>query len=327
MRYSPLSWRRLLPLAILAAVGALALAGPGAQAGPAEPSAGPGTNAASYLGRWNYDQPDLDGTRNMAAVRCPAGSTGCVGPGTDGGPLAVPQIGDIVFSEGSGGTVVGRTNVGCTWHFAVGSGSLELAPGGQYCFNEVSGVGYTINSWQVTVRGDRQLETIRAVSHRPEVDYDFVLEDGHRTRATEPSGREATLRFGGTWEYTPADPATRVNMVAVHEVGPSGEQFDYVPRSGVVDITAGSDGTLTARDADGCAWTMVARGNTAQLTPETQTCRLLDSTVILSSWTIASDGRHQSSMMRGLTERGSGTVGFLLLTGDLHRSTHRPPSA
>jgi hypothetical protein len=310
----------------LIAVAAFAVAGLAALTAPAPviASAGPAAADSSrepYLGRWNYDQPDRDSMRNIGILRCPSGSTECDGPGPNGGPLEVPQIGDIVFTEGPDGDVVGRTDVGCTWHFAERSGSLELSSETQYCFNEVNGVRYTILDWSVTVDGNHQHEVITALSHRPgSGDYEFVVEHGRRTRVPEAGPPGAAQRFVGIWEYTPADEEAQINMIRTREVGPEGERSTETQQTGFVTFTAAPDGTVVAQTADGCQWGLLVRGYTASLAPETQTCTLADATITQSDWTIASDGRHQASRLRGVKKTGATTESFLLQIGDLARS-------
>ena len=75
---SPFGAPRLL-LAVQAGAIALALMDTAAQAaaGPAPRPAG--SSLEQYLGRWNYDQPDRDGMRNVAVIQCPANNTSCAG--------------------------------------------------------------------------------------------------------------------------------------------------------------------------------------------------------------------------------------------------------
>jgi hypothetical protein len=314
-------WRRLV-FAVLALVGAFALTGPAAQAETPEASSSASGN--SPLGRWNYDQPDSDGTRNIALLRCPEGSTPatCVPARPDGQPLEIPQVGDIVFTE-EGGEVVGRTDLGCTWRFTRTATGVEMTDPGQYCFNQVYGVGYTITRWSVEIHGNHQHEVITALSHRPTGDLEFVLEDGRRTRAPEPSRLEATLRYAGTWEYTPADFTAGVNVVITHP-GPDGQPVGYSAQTGAVSFTANRDGTITARTPDGCRWTLVARGNTAELAGDEQTCQLPGETVTVKHWAIASDGFRQASVLQGTRDAGGSTSGFLLTIGSLRRTSLLP---
>ncbi|REE98293.1 hypothetical protein [Thermomonospora umbrina] len=317
------SFTRRFSIAALAITGTLALPAPGASAAPAVAaapgaSAAPAARNAPYLGRWNYDQPDRDSGRNIALLRCPADTPDCTAPGPNGGPLEVPQIGDIVYSVGPDGGVVARTDVGCTWRFAERDGSLVLSPERQYCFNQVNGVGYTITHWTTTTRGHRQREVITALSHRPGGDYEFVLRNGTRTRAPKPGAGGAVRRFAGSWAYTPANRATQVNMAMVFR--PGAERPEFVPQTGRIEFSRARDGKVIARTDDGCRWTLVVRGNTAALATPGQTCELPGATVRLSHWTIAGDGVRQASRVRGAREDAGGTADFVLTIGDLRRA-------
>ncbi|WP_061293021.1 hypothetical protein [Herbidospora cretacea] len=243
-----------------------------------------------YLGTWNYDQPDRASMRNVAVI----GSVP---------PIHVPQIGDIVFTRSATG-VTGRTDQGCTWTFAVRRASLELDPPSQNCFNRVIGSSYTITRWSVTVAGNRERETIEAVSHQPTGDYAFRLEEGSRTRAA----KGPTVRFAGSWRYDPADPATRVNILTTRYP----DRMTQTPRQGVVTFAKGPGNVLTARTEDGCAWRLTARGNTARLDPAEQTCQ----GTRLTFWTVAGDGERQASILAGTAADGGN---FLLSVGSLTR--------
>lgn len=75
---------------------------------------------------------------------------------------------------------------------------------------------------------------------------------------------------------------------------------------------------VTARTDNGCTWSLVARGNTAKLDPPIQTCTLPTSTAItIRSWTIATDGTQQASVMTGTDERGGN---FALSGGSLSKN-------
>jgi len=313
---SPSGARRLL-LAVLAGAIALVLMDTAVQAaaGPVPRPAGP--SLEQYLGRWNYDQPNRDSMRNVAVIQCPANDTSCAGPAPSGGPLLVPQVGDIVFAKDADGGVVGRTDQGCTWHFAVHPASLELAPPSQYCFNQVIGSGYTLTRWSVTVRGSHEREAITAMSHQPNVDYDFILNNGSRTRVAEQGSPGVLRGFAGTWLYAPADPQTLVNIMISRETGPDGTQVRPFPQTGIVGFTTGRDGIVVAHTGDGCRWTLVVRGNTAQLAPASQSCSLPGSTVTLTHWAIASDGMRQASVLAGVAESGARASNFLLNVGEL----------
>ncbi|MEV1169097.1 hypothetical protein [Nonomuraea sp. NPDC049784] len=260
-----------------------------------------------YLGTWNYDQPDRESMRNIAVISCPDASAGC----TPGPALEVPQIGDIVFSKAADGGIVGHTDQGCTWTFAVRSASLELDSPSQYCFNHVIGSAYTITKWSVTISGNREQEIIEAVSHQPIGDYAFVLEKGSRTKVTGHAWAQARKVFPGTWQYDASNQQSRVNILTTRYTG-SDPKITAV--QGLVTFTSSRKNTMTARTADGCDWTFRARGNTAELEPARQTCETSLGTVTVTFWSIASDGTHQASVMAGVDERG-GT--FLLSVGSL----------
>ena len=269
---------------------------------------------STYVGRWNYDQPDRRDGTNIATITCPAAKPGC--PGAE--PefiIDIPQIGDIVLTQEAPGVVVGRTDQGCTWRFRPTARSLEIAEH-QTCFNPVINSSYTITRWSITVHGRHLDETITAISHQPDGDCDFVLRNGKRTKVD--ALRDTTRRFVGDWTYLPPDPEKRVNVVltrceGVTEPTPS-------PQQGTVHFTRVDRDTVAARTPDGCSWTLGVRGNTALLEPSGQTCRLPDGTVrTLNHWSIASDGRQQASVMSGVDERAESRCTFILSIGSLAR--------
>ncbi|MGJ6965919.1 hypothetical protein ACSDR0_28820 [Streptosporangium sp. G11] len=258
-----------------------------------------------YLGTWNYDQPVRESMRNIAVISCPDTGTNC----RPIPPLHVPQIGDITFSKAAGGGIVGRTDQGCTWTFAVRSTSLELNPPSQNCFNRVIGSAYTITRWSVTVSGDRERETIEAVSHQPNGDYEFRLDKGSRTRVGKDAWAQARKVFPGAWRYDASDPRSRVNLLTTRYTDPDGQvRTVQTPQQGLVTFTSGHKNIVTARTENGCDWTLAARGNTARLEPAVQTCETALGTTTLTFWTIASDGGHQASVMAGVDERGGNLV-------------------
>jgi hypothetical protein len=104
--------------------GSVALIAAAVPVGIAEASPPPGASAQPYLGTWNYDQPDPATMRNIAVLSCPPDGDGCASSPFPL-PLHIPQIGNIVFSAAANGMVVGQTDQGCTWRFAVTTGSLE----------------------------------------------------------------------------------------------------------------------------------------------------------------------------------------------------------
>lgn len=280
-----------------------------------------------YLGRWNYDLPDRDDGINIAELQCPADEPDCPSPfpfQPPGSTVQLPQIGDIVFSPGPEGTVTGRTNVGCTWQFAVRERSLELAPARQYCFNQVIGSGYTITTWSITVTGPRERETIVGISHHPDRDYRFVLDDGRRTKVDDTNHADTSRLFTGDWEYDPSDPDANVNIGIYRSVGPDGApQFHSQPHTGRITVTSETDHAITVHTPDGCQWGFAVRGNTAALHPAGQTCQLPDATVAINFWTIASDGKHQASVIRGNIQEDGVTSNYALTGGALTKLSAR----
>jgi hypothetical protein len=248
---------------------------------------------------------------NVAVISCPGSSAYCAGTP----PFEVPQIGDVVFSADTGGGIVAHTDQGCTWRFAVHPRSLQLNPPSQYCFNQVIGSGYTITRWSVTVSGPYEKETLEAISHHPNGDFNFLLHNGSRTKVKDSSWHDATRRLVGTWKYDAANPQTGVNILTSRYTQPDGQvQVVTSAQRGLVTFTKGRDHMIAARTGDGCQWTLVARGNTAELQPAVQTCRLPSSTTTLRFWSIASDGKHQASIMAGVDDHGGS---FLLIIGNL----------
>jgi hypothetical protein len=255
-------------------------------------------SAERDLGTWNYDQPDSRTTTNIAVVSCPPGTANCATVP----PIALPQIGYVIFSAGPDGSVTGRTDQGCTWRFTPVPRGLELSPGkAQTCFNHVIGSSYTITRWSVRFSGHHETEYIAAVSHLSYGDFDFVLENGRRTRA-QPSPA-AVRRFTGAWEYTPADPKTGVNIkttVYPPPLGPVGSAL-----TGRVTFTPWDADLISARTDDGCTWTLAVAGNTAELRPARQTCTQGGAATTRSFWSIASDGGQQVSIIAGTDLHGN----------------------
>ncbi|MEU8378816.1 hypothetical protein [Streptosporangium sp. NPDC048865] len=308
--------RRYLPSLVaalslsLAAWAAAGVAGPGQAQAQAQVQARAG-DPHRYLGTWNYDQPVRESLRNIAVISCPDASTSC----HPIPPLHVPQVGDVVFSEGAGGAITGRTDQGCTWTFAARPTSLELDPPSQNCFNRVIGSAYTITKWSVTVSGNRAREVIEAVSHQPNGDYEFRLDKGSRTRVTGGAWAQARKLFPGTWRYDASDPQTRVNLLTTRYTDPDGQvRTVQTPQQGLVTFASGHRNVMRARTENGCDWTLTARGNTAKLDPAVQTCRTALGTTTLTFWTVASDGGRQASVMAGVDERGGN---FVLSVGSL----------
>jgi hypothetical protein len=282
----------------LAGWAAIALAPSPARAASPVPDRPVPASAGRDLGTWNYDQPDGKTMTNIAVISCPPGTPSCATVP----PIAIPQVGYVVFSGGPDGSVIGRTDQGCTWRFTPVPGGLELSPGKpQTCFNHVIGSSYTMTRWSVRFSGRHETEHIAAVSHLSYGDFDFVLENGKRTRAqTRPA---AVRRFTGTWEYTPADPKTGVNIKTTVYPPPAGPVKSAL--TGHVTFTSRHGDLISARTDDGCTWTLAVAGNTAELKPARQTCTEGGTTATMSFWSIASDGRQQVSIIAGTDPQGN----------------------
>jgi hypothetical protein len=293
--------------------GLVVLTAAGAPAGIAAASPAPQPSAQPYLGTWNYDQPDPATMRNIAVLSCPPAAAGCAA-GLLPLPLHIPQIGNIVFSAAADGRVVGQTDQGCSWTFTVRSDSLELSQA-QSCFNHTIGSAYTLTRWSVTVVGNHERETIIGISHQPTGDLVTRMHDGARTRVTGVGGLPAMARFLGVWTFDPASPQTLVNMAVTVPVG--GGVPSLSPVQGGVRVTSERYGLIVAHTADGCRWTLAVQGNTAELDPATQTCRLASGTVTLLFWSAASDGDHQNSVMAGIKDRNGQESNFYLYIGAL----------
>jgi hypothetical protein len=155
--------------------------------------------------------------------------------------------------------------------------------------------------WSVRFFGRHETEYIAAVSHLPQGDFDFVLGNGRRTRAqTSPA---AVRRFTGTWQYTPADPDTGVNIKTTVYPPPVGPVKSAL--TGHVTFTSRRGDLISARTDDGCIWTLAVAGNTAELNPVRQTCTQGGTTTTMSFWSIASDGRQQVSIIAGTDPQGN----------------------
>ncbi|MEC3915823.1 hypothetical protein [Nocardia sp. CDC160] len=235
----------------------------------AAPAAADPDSTAAYLGRWNYDFPDHSTMLNYATENVP-------------GIPDSPQIGDIVFTSAAPGRVTGRTDVGCTWEFKATSDGLTLDPANQTCHNPTFGYTYTTTAWTVRVNGEKETESITAVSHHQDSDYTFTLQHGARTRVHEDDP-DAAKAFEGHWVAN-------------------------APQQGTTTITRNYGNRLLARTDDGCTWTLVTRGDTAKLDPPAQTCTQGDSAVTLRFWSIAVAAEHQISTMVGTDAKGGPLV-------------------
>ncbi len=240
-----------------------------------------------YLGTWNYNRPNNQTMTNVATI-------------SGGYALNIPQIGTVTFSKGDNGQIIGHTDQGCTWHFTRAGNSLQLTSPTQYCFNHVVNSGYNIYSWKITVNGDSEQETLKATSFLPTGMYNFVLQDGRRTKADTENIASTFRNFEGTWAFAPANPKTQVNIVNLERVQPNGAfAVSQTSQTGSITYTQGSGDTIRARMEDGCTWTLAAHGNTAELLPAHQSCTVSTQTTELTFFAIASNGAHQTAIMAG----------------------------
>lgn len=248
----------------------------------------------SYLGVWNYTQPDRATMTNIATLEVPVL------------PVQFPQIGTVTFAAEPGG-VTGRSDQGCTWHFIAVPGGFDLRDRTQRCFNEVIQSAYTMDTWSIRFDGDHAAETVHATSHQRFGDVGFSLARGERVRAGIPGREEALANLTGSWTYNPPDAARLVNIVNPFS-GPR-------PWSGTVEIAPGPGARIVATTpANGCTWTLAASGNTAVLEPGRQVCQSDKGPITVTFWTISTDGRRQSSIVSGIDPHGNQ---FLLSVGEL----------
>ncbi|MBU3060700.1 hypothetical protein KO481_04080 [Nocardia sp. NEAU-G5] len=254
-------------------------------------------DAAPYLGTWNYDQPDAATMTDVATMNL-LGYT-----------AQFPQIGTVTFSRGANGEVLGHTDQGCTWRFRVEPGALELASADQHCFNRIINSEYNIDRWRVQIDGNREREVLHANSYLAGQTFSFGLAEGRRTRAGITDRAETVRNFAGTWRFDPPDPARLVNLGTVAGAVPVPVPTAF---SGTLNYRAGNGNTIVARTDDGCDWTLAADGNTAELSPPTQTCH----GVARDFWSVAADGQRQTTIMEGTNPDGSR---FLLTNGELSR--------
>jgi hypothetical protein len=271
---------------------------------------------SKYLGVWNYDQPSIGTSENMAQLQCPApkGSP----EGMHGFGMVIPQIGNLTITKAADDHLDGRTDQGCTWTFRVGSKSAELNPASQTCLNKVIGSSYTITQWSIRVDGKQESETLVAKSHHQMGDCDFGLQNGKRTRA---DSTDSTSLFVGDWQYDTSDLRTRLN-VAQQICGGKSTQPTPVPMLGTINISKISDGVLAAATSDGCSWNLKVQGNTAIL-DSPQSCEKGGKASRMNFWTIASDGQHQLSTMNNEQEVGNESCTTVLGTGSLTRASSK----
>jgi hypothetical protein len=305
----------------LAAVVALFAVATAAPLGSTTASAATGTNAAKYYGMWNYDQPDAATLNNVAVLACPDGGGQCdrLLPL----PLQVPQVGWVVFSPGPNGTVNGHTDQGCTWNFRVQPTRLELSSTTQQCFNQAIGSSGNITKWSVQVNGNRETESIVAVSHQPNgVDLIGTMKSGSRTKvAGGQENAKFVQRFLGGYSYYPADFHTLTNVVST-------DKGTVYPAQGTVRFSATNTngGKINAHTPDGCDWTLAVRGDTAELDPATQTCHTANGDSSLHYWALVTDdGQHMNGFRAGSTTApGQPPTNTFLFVGVLTRSATCP---
>jgi hypothetical protein len=306
-------------LAVLAATAALAVAATSAPAGSAA-SATTATDASEYYGTWNYDQPDTSTLNNVTVLACPDGGGQC-DPYLPL-PLRVPQVGWVEFSPGPNGTVNGHTDQGCTWNFSVHPTGLELSSTTQECYNPTIGSTGNLTKWSVQVNGDRETESIVAVSHQPNgVDIIGTMKSGSRTKlvGTQDSAK-FVQRFLGDYHYTPADLHTLTNVVST-------DQGTSYPEQGTIRFSAKHQdrGKITAHTPDGCHWTLHVRGDTAELDPAVQTCHTATGDRTLHYWALVTDdGQHLNAFRAGSTTApGQPVTKTYLYVGLLTKSATR----
>jgi hypothetical protein len=266
--------------------------------------AGAAIPASAFVGSWsrvwNYTQPDRQDDTNMAYLACP-----------DGFSLAIPQIGWIAFGRPHG-LLSATTDQGCTWTFADHGDRVQLSPASQSCFNKVIGSSYTLTQWDIAMHGASETEVIFGKSHQPGGDCDFTLPKGRRTRVGD-DGPDPTVAFVGEWSYDASDSAG-VNIEQVTCPGDVPGVFRPRLASGSVSITKTADHRIQAMTADGCTWTLVVSGNTAELVPPSQSCATGSP---IRFWSMTSDGHRAASFMSGVAQISDVGCNFLLATGRL----------
>jgi hypothetical protein len=254
-----------------------------------------------YLGRWNYDQPNLTTGNNVAVLACPAGGTSCNDPRLPL-PLSIPQVGWIDFYPGPTGTLYGHTDQGCTWNFDVTPTGLELSSQTQLCFNATIGQYYSIKQWSVQVDGNIEYEQIISQSVQPNGDILYTTMNFNtkskpsRYKVTGERNDSMANRFVGSFTYDPFSFQTLDNITVTDKGSAS-------PEVGVVRIDRVDGNRIVAHTSDGCSWTLDVQGNTAELLdPGTQSCRVGSNTLSFRYWAIVTDdGGHLSAFRSGYT--------------------------
>jgi hypothetical protein len=303
-RTSPL--RRLTALLALALTSVLASSIASSTAAEAAPAATPAASTtAKFLGSWDYRTPEPQTGLNIALVS-----------GT-GFSEDFPQVGWVDFTQNPDGEVTGTTDQGCTWQFAFESGELQLAFPGQRCFNKVIGSEYQMDRWTVTVTGNQEHEYIQATSFLPSGTFNFTLARGARMRVGQRSRQDAAKNYAGHWIFSPANPATGVNIETV--VSAAGQESQQAV-SGAVSITRTGPHSILARTPNGCQWKLRVTGNTAELAG-VQTCDLPDnSSQTYSFWAMAAGGGRAYAVISGSDTINGSRSGFSLATGVLTKS-------
>jgi hypothetical protein len=283
-------------------------------------SADTDANAAKYYGTWNYDQPDITTLNNVTVLACPDGGGQCDQELPL--PLKIPQVGWVVFSPGPHGTVNGHTDGDCTWNFSVKPTGLELSSTTQQCVNKSVGHLGNITKWSVQVKGNRETESITAVSHQPNgTDLIATMKSSSRTKVVGAQNTAKFVRpFLGDYRYDPADLHTLTNIVST-------DQGTIYPQQGTVRFSAeDKHGKINAHTPDGCDWTLAVRGDTAELDPGTQTCHTAKGDSSLHYWALVTDdGQHMNGFLAGSTTApGRPPTNTFLYIGALTRSATRP---
>ncbi|HSW74441.1 MAG TPA: hypothetical protein VLG16_01080 [Candidatus Saccharimonadales bacterium] len=262
-----------------------------------------------YTGTWNYNQPNTKAMVNVATINA-------------GYNLGIPQIGTITFSRERNG-VIGHTDQGCTWHFKVDGNSLELTSTIQYCYNHVINSAYNIYYWKVTVQGNHEQEVLKATSYLPTGTYNFVLQNGARTKVDPIANPYPTAqRFAGLWHYGVSDLKSQVNVVNTLYLQTNGTaQFKQSAQTGSIHFSQGRGNEIIAIMDNGCSWTLDAHGNTAELMPARQSCKLPGGTLEMTFFAATSDGQDLTVTMAGKDAKGGI---FSLIVGELAKNKTSP---
>jgi hypothetical protein len=193
----------------------------------------------------------------------------------------------------------------------------------QQCFNQAIGSSGNITKWSVQVNGNRETESIVAVSHQPNgVDLIGTMKSGSRTKVVDGQDNgKFVQRFLGDYSYNPPDFHTLTNVVSTDE-------GTVYPEQGTVRFSAKDKdgGKINAHTPDGCDWTLDVRGDTAELDLATQTCRTATGDSSLHYWALVTDdGQHMNGFRAGSTTApGQPPTNTFLFVGALARSATDP---